>query len=54
MEKKMGMSLTDPNTTLKQLIDQGIENFADYIQDMSGQASSEFSLEALLKKVLEN
>lgn len=51
MEAKMGITLTDPTTTLLQLTDQGIADFAEFIQEMSAQASSEFSLEALLKKV---
>jgi dynein heavy chain len=51
MKKAMGINLTDENITLKELLDLGIENYVELIQETSAQASSEFSLEALLKKV---
>ena len=44
-------SLTDDSVTLRILNESGIQNFAELIQETSAQASSEFSLEALLKKV---
>ena len=51
LEKAMNRSLTDESVTLKNLNESGVQNFAELIQEMSAQASSEFSLEALLKKV---
>jgi len=47
----MNMNMTEANVTLKGLNEAGIENFTEFIQEVSAQASSEFSLEALLKKV---
>jgi hypothetical protein len=52
LEAALNRNLTDEDVTLKSLIEEtGIENYAELIQDVSSQASAEFSLEALLKKV---
>ncbi len=48
----MNRNLTDEHVTLKSLVEEtGMQNYAELIQEVSAQASSEFSLEALLKKV---
>lgn len=51
LEKACNKTLTGDEVTLKSLIDDGIESFEELIQEVSAQASAEFSLEALLKKV---
>ena len=52
LEKAMGRNLTDDHVTLKNLTEEtGVQNYADLIAEVSAQASSESSLEALLKKV---
>ncbi|ODM98966.1 Dynein heavy chain 6, axonemal [Orchesella cincta] len=51
LNKALGVNLTDENVTLKQLFDIGVQGFTELIQEVSSQASSEYSLEALLKKV---
>lgn len=54
LTKALGVNLTDENVTLKQLLDLNVIDATDMIQEVSSQASSEYSLEALLKKVEES
>lgn len=51
LNKNLGVNLTDGNLTLKELLELNVVDNTDMIQEVSSQASSESSLEALLKKV---